>query len=138
MSRMELRLPHLNDELISRLYNWKFGQAAGRLDGTEPEEVTDTVQALAQTFGDVGWFGGDRAGLPTVVRAAVASLIGYEMDDTEVAEVPDGAVVSAPLLQGALETLIVGAAYGAGCKLSSEQCQALFAEIEQLREQAKA
>lgn len=79
---MELRLPHLNDDLTNRLYNWKFSQAAARLDGTEPEVVTDTVQALAATFGDVGWFGGDLPRLPTVIRAAVASLIGYEVDDS--------------------------------------------------------
>lgn len=82
MSRMELRLPRLNDELVGRLYNWKFSQALGRLDGTEPDEVTNTVRALAATFGDVGWFDADPPGLGTVVSAAVASLIGYEVDES--------------------------------------------------------
>lgn len=46
---------------------------------------------------------------------------------------PEPADVPGQHLRTAVEHLLVGAAYGAGCRLTGEQCQALFAEIERLR-----
>jgi hypothetical protein len=66
----------MNENLESRLYNWKFEQALRYLDG-EPQETKDVVEALARMFGNAGWFYGD---MQVVVAAAVRSL-GVEDDD---------------------------------------------------------
>lgn len=44
----------MNNNLSSRLYNWKFNQALRYLDG-ETEEVKNLVNALAMIFGNIGW-----------------------------------------------------------------------------------
>lgn len=44
----------INEDLYSRLYNYKFEQAKQYLGG-EPDEIKLLVNALADMFGDVGW-----------------------------------------------------------------------------------
>lgn len=61
----------MNDDLASRLYNWKFHQATWYLAG-EPEEVRRLVEALAAVLGDVGWMLDSQLGL--IVEAALRTL----------------------------------------------------------------
>ncbi len=64
----------LSDECVSRLENWKFAQARNRLGDTEPDgQERAVVCALADEFGDVGWFDGSAA---ERVRAELEPLIG--------------------------------------------------------------
>ncbi|HRP30496.1 MAG TPA: hypothetical protein PKV73_01325 [Agriterribacter sp.] len=63
-----------NENLISRLSNYKFKSALDHLEG-ESEKVKTIVEALANTFENVGWFGGS---LGDIVEAAVTLLIGDE------------------------------------------------------------
>ena len=43
-----------NEELINRLYNWKFKSAIKFLNG-EDEYVKDVVNTLNNLFGNCGW-----------------------------------------------------------------------------------
>jgi len=61
----------LNDDLMGRLYNWKFNSAYGYLDGSESEEVVELIDALGQVFGNTGGMCGAMA---TIVGAALASI----------------------------------------------------------------
>lgn len=61
-----------NKNLISRLRNYKFNSAIEYLDG-EDERVKIIIMALADTFGDIGWFGGS---MSEIVDAVVVLLIG--------------------------------------------------------------
>ena len=63
-----------NENLISRLSNYKFKSALEYLDG-EDEIVITIVEALASTFENSGWFGGS---MGDIVDAAVTLLIGSE------------------------------------------------------------
>ena len=56
MSELEKR----NEDLCSRLLNWKFESALKYLDG-EPDEVVKLVDSLSTMFGDSGWFSGSMA-----------------------------------------------------------------------------
>jgi len=65
----------LNGRVQDRLSNWKFEQARTALaaqvqagEGIPTQQETATVNALADTFGNPGWFDGS---LADVVRAAV-------------------------------------------------------------------
>lgn len=64
----------LDEDVQGRLYNWKFDSAQDMLDVSKatPQE-RQAIKALAETFGNVGYFGGTLAG---VVQAAVYGLIG--------------------------------------------------------------
>jgi len=67
-----------NEELKSRLHNWKFESAMGCIDSTkEADEVVNTVEALAKVFGNVGWFGG---ALAIIIGQALES-IGIKAED---------------------------------------------------------
>lgn len=66
-----------NKNLLSRLENYKFKDALQYLSG-EDDEIKDLVQALADTFGNVGWFFGT---LETIVNAAVNSIKPEEAED---------------------------------------------------------
>jgi hypothetical protein len=58
-----------DQQLASRLVNWKFHQAQQHLRPDHSIEVRQIVQALAATFGDCGWsFGGH---METIISAAV-------------------------------------------------------------------
>ena len=59
-----------NEELKERLFNWKFESALKYLDG-ETEEVFNIVKALADMFGNVGWFEGS---LAIIVAQALESI----------------------------------------------------------------
>lgn len=69
----------INDEVHSRLINYKFGQALARIQlqqagGQEPrpnEGEMELVSALARMLDNPGWFDGD---LSTIVDAAIASI----------------------------------------------------------------
>lgn len=70
----------LSDELKSRLTNWKFEQA--RYVMTKPGDTSvvpdhwrETIQALADTYGNSGRFEGSQG---QIVRAALSSLDIYE------------------------------------------------------------
>lgn len=63
-----------NENLISRLSNYKFKSALDHLEG-ESEKVKTIVEALANTFENSGWFGGS---MGDIVDAAVTLLIGGE------------------------------------------------------------
>jgi hypothetical protein len=67
----------MNDDLASRLYNWKFQQATWYLDG-ETEEVQALVGALAALLGDSGWIFDSQLGI--VVKAALRTLPIHEQD----------------------------------------------------------
>jgi hypothetical protein len=64
--------------LISRLVNWKFGQALQHLRDDHPWDVQDLVKSLAMTFGSPGWFDGT---MSAIVRAAIDSLMPEEDED---------------------------------------------------------
>lgn len=65
----------LNAHVKDRLVNWKFNQAKTLLKSGGMSEATtaehDLVVALAQSFGDSGWFEGDMA---IIVGAALTSI----------------------------------------------------------------
>ncbi len=65
------------DDLVGRLYNWKFKQALAYLDG-QPDEVGELVRVLAATFGSGGWEDGN---MGAIVSAAVRRLIGTDTSD---------------------------------------------------------
>jgi hypothetical protein len=65
-----------SDALVSRLTNWKFGAALQHCEG-QSDEARTLVQALADTFGDSGWFGG-RMG--AIVHAAMQAFEIEEVD----------------------------------------------------------
>jgi hypothetical protein len=57
-------------QLISRLVNWKFGQALAHVGG-QPHDVQDVINALATVFGDCGWFEGN---MGIIVGAALEGI----------------------------------------------------------------
>lgn len=61
------------EELISRIYNYKFRKALQFLDG-QPEAISSVVRALADMFGDIGWGDGD-CNLSTLLDYISRSLI---------------------------------------------------------------
>lgn len=63
----------LNDETKGRLYNCKFQKARLYLDDKVTEEEHDVINALARTFGDVGWLDGN---MDVLVSYIVSQLIG--------------------------------------------------------------
>jgi hypothetical protein len=65
-------------QLISRLVNWKFGQARAHMGG-QPQDVQDVIDALAATFSDCGWFEG-RMGI--IISAALEGIgLSVEAED---------------------------------------------------------
>ena len=60
----------LNEDLRSRLVNYKFGSALEYICD-ENEEVQDLVNALSDNFGDIGWFEG---GISIIVRHALENI----------------------------------------------------------------
>lgn len=77
----------LNDKVKDRLLNWKFesarrillDEAYGATGASNPaSDELETVIALAQMFGDSGWFWGSMA---DVVRAAVWYLGVVDPED---------------------------------------------------------
>jgi hypothetical protein len=62
------------EDLVGRLFNWKFVQAQQYLEG-QPQVVRDLVNALAMTVGNSGWEDGY---LGEIIGAAVAHLIGVK------------------------------------------------------------
>lgn len=66
----------LSEKTIGRLYNWKFDSALRFAKEQSPlptsEEIL-AIKALADTFGNCGYFDGT---LALVVRGAVHDLIG--------------------------------------------------------------
>ncbi len=57
--------------LIGRLLNWKFNSALALVREDHPETVSAVVKALAETFGNCGWFDGNMA---TIIQFTVSSL----------------------------------------------------------------
>lgn len=55
-----------NEDLYSRLYNCKFGQALQYLKG-ENEETVEIVKTLARVFGNSGYIVGDIGSIVDVV-----------------------------------------------------------------------
>jgi len=69
----------LSENTINRLYNWKFDQALRSIRGDAnvvPRE-SQAIQALADAFGNSGWFDGL---MGRIVQLAVHDLIG-DVDD---------------------------------------------------------
>lgn len=64
----------IGEDVVERLYNWKFNQALDALDesAATPHEK-GAIKALAEAFGNVGYFDGV---LARVVQVAVHDLIG--------------------------------------------------------------
>lgn len=75
----------MNENLASRLYNWKFQQATCYLDG-EPDEVQQLVGALAALLGDSGWIFDSQLGI--IVKAALSTLPIHEQDSWSDAAMP--------------------------------------------------
>lgn len=48
----------LNEDLIGRLQNWKFQSARKHVDNSVTPEDRKLIEALAECFGDIGWFDG--------------------------------------------------------------------------------
>lgn len=65
----------LSEDCKSHLDNWKFEQAAERLDERATEDERDLVNALAQTFGNPGWFAGS---MGTIVAGTIDYLVREE------------------------------------------------------------
>jgi hypothetical protein len=62
----------MNDNLRSRLENWKFASATNYLDdGCSPEDK-DLILALSSMYGDCGWFDGNQG---ILIGAAVSLLL---------------------------------------------------------------
>ena len=70
-----------DEEMIGRLYNWKFSDAAVYLRPDHPEHVRDVVRALASQYGNWGWANGGTT--ETIVDYVVGSLIGQESATTK-------------------------------------------------------
>jgi len=68
----------MREELRSRLLNWKFEQALNYIDDDTCFDVKKTVETLARSFGDSGWFYGD---IGFFIEQVLCS-IGVEEDDT--------------------------------------------------------
>jgi hypothetical protein len=68
-----------NENLKSRLINWKFESALKYLDGEE-EGIKVLVGILARMYGNCGWFSGDMAAL---IAAALESIGIEDPDDSE-------------------------------------------------------
>ena len=62
----------MNDQLASRLYNFKFGQATAYLEG-EDDSTKNIINALSDTFGDVGW--GLEGNMGLIVWAVVTPML---------------------------------------------------------------
>lgn len=76
----------LPSSVVSRLENWKFAQARDKLRSPESgdlvtEDESELVEALAATFGDVGW--GIEGFMATIVGAAVNTLVPAEPDEPD-------------------------------------------------------
>lgn len=66
----------LHENAENRLYNWKFSQALTAAKNQDRLPTTDEIlklKALADTFGNCGWFDGTMA---TIIQMAVHDLIG--------------------------------------------------------------
>lgn len=76
----------LTFETVERLENFKFSQALGSARNQitpATEKEIEVLEALAETFGNPGWFEGH---LATVVEAAFSSIIPKEADAAAGAE----------------------------------------------------
>jgi len=49
----------LKEKMISRLINWKFGQAFSYMNVLEHQDSTKCLRVLKQLWGDTGWERGD-------------------------------------------------------------------------------
>lgn len=67
----------MNENLNSRLINWKFESALKYLDG-EDQDTKELVMALSRTLGNSGWLMGDIA---TIVGAAMEAIEGIDFGD---------------------------------------------------------
>ena len=69
----------LNEALQSRLYNYKFGSALEHIEG-EKQEVRDLVEALGNSFSDVGWFTSD---LSVIIMNALENIgVEFQLRNT--------------------------------------------------------
>lgn len=66
----------MNEELESRLINYKFEDATAHLEG-EDDDTKSVVEALARMFGNPGWFDGDMA----LIIDVVLQKIGVKYED---------------------------------------------------------
>ena len=57
-----MKVNKTNNDLISRLEDWKFEQATNYLKG-ENQTVVTLVHSLSTTFGNCGWFYGNLANI---------------------------------------------------------------------------
>lgn len=64
--------------LRSRLYNYKFASARGRLTGHEPKEVQNLVEALSVSFGNCGWIDGE---MGVIIHHALDNLGVWDDDE---------------------------------------------------------
>lgn len=69
----------INENVASRLYNWKFDQAVSAMDGTETETERELIQALAYTFGNAGF--GLAGSMGDIVYAAVSTLVPDDKEE---------------------------------------------------------
>lgn len=65
-------IPKEKEELIGRLYNWKFESAMRYVDNDIEEQDVYLIKALAQVFQNCGHFDGD---MGNIVQAAVNSIM---------------------------------------------------------------
>jgi uncharacterized membrane protein len=68
----------LNENLVSRLENWKFDSAETAADDDSvqlDDDQQSVISALSAVFGNVGHFHGD---LSEIIRAAVNYVLGVQ------------------------------------------------------------
>lgn len=75
----------MNHNLINRLANWKFNDAAKEiLTHPEPEEIANVIHALSETFGNSGWFSGSMGEIVTAaVQWTIAKHIALSGEQTD-------------------------------------------------------
>lgn len=69
----------LNEDLTGRLENWKFESAKMYVDFDVSVDERLVIEALADTYGNCGWFEGS---MGLIIGAAVEALIGGLIERT--------------------------------------------------------
>ncbi len=67
----------ITPDCLNRLINFKFRDAADELTGDSTKRERDLVKALAETFGNPGWFVG--GAMEVIIFAAIQSIVEDEV-----------------------------------------------------------
>lgn len=82
------------EEVMNRLYNWKFESAKDNLDGAflfktleytpDMEEFINGVEALSSAYGNVGWFNGSTGVIVSMLVDYLHLMAGQSGDTSNV------------------------------------------------------